>query len=195
MSSPPPNNHLDKATDKMIEAAARKMAMIEGQNPDERASRFHDGLIWQEYKISAHAILEAALAEAGPVAWRVKDFADGWILCHSLEDARREAAGAGNLIQPLILGVPNEAAAEIERLTRDLAEARQDFRIVYRAGLAAIAESRRQALADAAQLIEEGFDRGIKRKQDTCAHGKFEWEDCDRCCAAAIRDKAAMEEQ
>jgi hypothetical protein len=35
-----------------------------------------------------------------PVAWRVKDFAEGWILCHSEEQARREAQ-AGNLIEPL----------------------------------------------------------------------------------------------
>ena len=38
-----------------------------------------------------------------PVAWRVKDFADGWILCHSEAQAKREAEGAGNLIQPLYL--------------------------------------------------------------------------------------------
>lgn len=36
-----------------------------------------------------------------PVAWRVKDFADGWILCHSEAEARGEAEGAGNLVQPL----------------------------------------------------------------------------------------------
>lgn len=88
-------------TDRMIEAAARKMALIEGQNPDERASHFNDSLIWQEYTVSARAILEAALREAEPVAWRVKDFADGWILCHSLEDATREASSAGNLFQSL----------------------------------------------------------------------------------------------
>jgi hypothetical protein len=39
-----------------------------------------------------------------------------------------------------------------------------------------------------AQLIDEGVDRpGIEIKQDTCAHGKFGWEDCEACCAAAIR--------
>ncbi len=35
------------------------------------------------------------------VAWRVKDFADGWILCHSEAEAKREAESAGNLIQPM----------------------------------------------------------------------------------------------
>lgn len=46
---------------------------------------------------------------------------------------------------------------------------------------------RNQALEEAAKVIEEGFDRGIKRKSDTCAHGKFEWEDCESCAASAIR--------
>ncbi len=35
------------------------------------------------------------------VAWRVKDFADGWILFHSKADADLEAEGAGNLVEPL----------------------------------------------------------------------------------------------
>ena len=35
------------------------------------------------------------------MAWRVKDFADGWILFHTEAGARREAEGAGNLVQPL----------------------------------------------------------------------------------------------
>lgn len=49
------------------------------------------------------------------------------------------------------------------------------------------ADIRNAALEAAATLIEEGFDRGIKTKVDMCAHGKFQWEDCDRCAAAAIR--------
>lgn len=36
-----------------------------------------------------------------PVAWRVKDFADGWVLCHTEAQAQREAKGCGNTIQPL----------------------------------------------------------------------------------------------
>lgn len=36
-----------------------------------------------------------------PVAWRVKDFGDDWILLHTETEARREAAGAENLVQPL----------------------------------------------------------------------------------------------
>lgn len=49
-------------------------------------------------------LLDAARTEGRggePVAWRVKDFADGWILCHTEAEARREAEGAGNLTQPL----------------------------------------------------------------------------------------------
>jgi len=50
------------------------------------------------------------------------------------------------------------------------------------------AEIRNAALEEAARLIEEGFDRpGIEKKQDTCSHGKFGWEDCESCAAAAIR--------
>ncbi|MGR9076207.1 hypothetical protein BAE36_04235 [Rhizobium leguminosarum bv. trifolii] len=50
------------------------------------------------------------------------------------------------------------------------------------------ADIRNAALEEAARLIEEGFDRpGIAKKQDTCAHGKFGWEDCESCAAAAIR--------
>lgn len=59
---------------------------------------------------------------------------------------------------------------EITRLNRELADARN------------------AALEEAATLIEEGFDRGIKRIQDTCAHGKFGWEDCEKCAAIAIRE-------
>ncbi|TBY17452.1 hypothetical protein [Rhizobium leguminosarum] len=50
------------------------------------------------------------------------------------------------------------------------------------------ADIRNAAFEEAARLIEEGFDRpGIAKKQDTCAHGKFGWEDCESCAAAAIR--------
>jgi hypothetical protein len=52
-------------------------------------------------------------------------------------------------------------------------------------------EARNAALEEAAKLIEEGFDRGIARKVDTCAHGKYGWEDCESCAAAAIRALSA----
>lgn len=44
--------------------------------------------------------------EGEPVAWRVKDFADGWILFHDELGARLEAEGAGNLVQPLYTRPP-----------------------------------------------------------------------------------------
>ena len=51
-----------------------------------------------------------------------------------------------------------------------------------------LANARNAALEEAAKLIEEGFDRpGIAKKQDTCAHGKFGWEDCEQCAVVAIR--------
>lgn len=68
--------------------------------------------------------------------------------------------------------VINAKDAEIVRLRSELASARE------------------AAFEEAATLIDEGFDRGIKRKQDTCSHGKFEWEDCEQCASAALRARA-----
>ena len=47
--------------------------------------------------------------------------------------------------------------------------------------------ARGRALEEAATLIDHGVNRGIARKVDTCAHGKFGWEDCEPCAASAIR--------
>lgn len=44
--------------------------------------------------------LEATKKEA--VAWRVKDYADGWILYHDERMARHQAEETGALIQPLV---------------------------------------------------------------------------------------------
>ena len=84
-------------------------------------------------------------------------------------------------------------ATEIASLRRELAELREDKRIVDELLDAAITdynEARAKALEDAATLLDEGFDRGIKSKHDTCEHGKFEWEDCELCAATAIRNLA-----
>lgn len=89
--------------------------------------------------------------------------------------------------------VMSEAATEIASLRRELAELREDKRIVDELLDAAITdynEARAKALEDAATLLDEGFDRGIKSKHDTCEHGKFEWEDCELCAATAIRNLA-----
>lgn len=55
---------------------------------------------------------------------------------------------------------------------------------------------RYQALEEAATLIEQGFTRdvaepympdGRRTKNDKCPHGRYMYEDCEQCCAAAIR--------
>jgi hypothetical protein len=61
----------------------------------------------EERRTSADAIL-ALLAqpvlggEFEPVAWRVKDYADGWILCQTKAYADHLSTN-GNLVQPLYL--------------------------------------------------------------------------------------------
>lgn len=56
------------------------------------------------------------------------------------------------------------------------------------AAIEGLQDARKNAIEEAAKLIDEGFDRpGIVKKQDQCAHGKFGWEDCESCAAAAIR--------
>lgn len=76
-----------------------------------------------------------------------------------------------------------------DRLRREVAELREmsvDKALAWDSLNATFERGRRKGITEAADLIDEGFDRGIKRKQDTCAHGKFEWEDCDRCASAAL---------
>ncbi|HET8635500.1 MAG TPA: DUF2730 family protein [Acidobacteriaceae bacterium] len=46
------------------------------------------------------ALTHPAAPDMEPVAWRVKDYADGWILCHTRAQAEREAEN-GNLIERL----------------------------------------------------------------------------------------------
>ena len=72
------------------------------------------------------SVWRAAMGRGSPAAWRVKDFADGWILCATEAAARREADGAGNLVQPLYAS-PNlvdelqAVSAERDRLREALA--------------------------------------------------------------------------
>lgn len=84
-------------TDKMVEAF---IAAIKDDGNNAFVVREGETILIDGY-IYIKQALAAALNESEPVAWRVKDFADGWILCHSFEEATREAAGAGNMIQPL----------------------------------------------------------------------------------------------
>jgi hypothetical protein len=53
--------------------------------------------------------------DAEPVAWRVRDFKDRWVLCHSREQAEKYAdVDAGNLIQSLYLARADASAGLIE---------------------------------------------------------------------------------
>jgi len=50
-----------------------------------------------------------------------------------------------------------------------------------------------------AALIEEGFERivgesyaddpNVRSKHDKCPHGRYMYEDCEQCCADAIRQR------
>lgn len=51
-------------TPAMLEAAARKLCEIDGFDPNEQASHFVEGLLWNEYTESAREIVAAALSVA-----------------------------------------------------------------------------------------------------------------------------------
>ena len=89
-----------------VKWSAEKLAAL-----DERVSYLTDAILAliAERLAGAEAERDAALAKLEearevddkPVAWRVKDFADDWILCHDEAQALAEAEGAGNLVEPL----------------------------------------------------------------------------------------------
>ncbi len=58
--------------------------------------------------------------DTAPVAYRVKDYADGWILCHTYEVAWHESNEGDCLIQPLYLSrsstVTDDLVGEIAAL-------------------------------------------------------------------------------
>lgn len=65
-----------------------------------------------------------------PVAWRARDYADGWILCHTEEEARQQTGG---LVEPLYSGGSDPtsdsrfvrlgmALGTLERILRSLTE-------------------------------------------------------------------------
>jgi len=76
------------------------------QISDERLAEMHEDASAQERNELVEALTELqsrrSTHEGEAVAWRVKDYADGWILCHTEEVAIEEAEN-GNLIQPLYL--------------------------------------------------------------------------------------------
>ncbi len=59
--------------------------------------------------------------ETQPVAWRVKDYADGWVRYGTEAEAKREAKRTGALIEPLYSAAALASRdAEIERLRGEL---------------------------------------------------------------------------
>ena len=62
--------------------------------------------------------------EEKPVAWRVKDYADGWVRYGTEAEAKREAKRTGALIEPLYSADAIASRdAEIERLRGELRRA------------------------------------------------------------------------
>ena len=62
--------------------------------------------------------------ETQPVAWRVKDYADGWVRYGTEAEAKREAKRTGALIEPLYSAAALASRdAEIERLRGELRRA------------------------------------------------------------------------
>lgn len=49
------------------------------------------------------------------VAWRVKDYADGWMLCYTEKEAKAQSQN-GNLVQPLYLHPSNSGVAVTEEM-------------------------------------------------------------------------------
>lgn len=76
-----------------------------------RALKFNmnDGLGVGLKREEAEAVLAALAASGpaqGPVAWRVKDFADGWVYCPSHSFAKALADREGAVMQPLYTAQP-----------------------------------------------------------------------------------------
>lgn len=94
------------ADDALIEAMARAIGRLDGI-PDE---------LWSTSVPHATAALAAirkthAVLEAKPSAWRVKDYADGWIFFKTEQGARFVASQTDALIQPLYLLAASEDSA------------------------------------------------------------------------------------
>lgn len=89
-----------KPTEKQIEAVARKLAVMEGFNPDDTGCRWDDETqpVWKEFTESACDILEAALsveAGAAPVASEPE-----WWQVWNEDDQDWKIATAGQIAMP-----------------------------------------------------------------------------------------------
>lgn len=117
-----------------------------------------------------------AVKEAEPVAWRCKDFADGWILDHSERSAREYQRETGCLIQPLYTTPPTVSVA-IENLSDE------QIRHIADAKDVTSCRSRiRSALSALSLMIEKGVDpeqngycRVIDVEKFLCAKLGKEW--------------------
>lgn len=90
------------------------------------------------------------------------------------------------------MALPKTVATQVQVFSRELGIDDPAKKSALSALLTALIKfERERALEEAAALIDEGFDRGIKHKRDTCDHAKFQWEDCEQCASAAIRNLAA----
>lgn len=84
------------------EALQAAIARFDAYACDQELMRFcADGFMTQEDS-EAWSVVRAALSRhVQPVAWRVKDFADGWVYFEDEERARREAEATGGALQAL----------------------------------------------------------------------------------------------
>jgi hypothetical protein len=89
------------SADETLPGAYGKSPEVSPKPPESEAPHSESRILWKapEAKPPIYHTASGTVINA-PVAYRVKDFADGWILCPTLQAAEREAV-AGNLIEPL----------------------------------------------------------------------------------------------
>ena len=121
-----------------------------------------------------------------PVAWRVKDFADGWIVFDTERSAQRYAEGAGNLVQPLYAYINSphiieEMAAQIASLKYQLESVRGEMR------------ERCANVTDMAEQVERKWSKHYEMKAEGHgeAHASYQFYLRHDAAADALRDNAA----
>lgn len=85
-----------------------------------------------------------------PIAYRIKDFGDGWILQETITDSERAIyAEQGNIVEALV------PAARIEALERENAELRASRDGYAKQDAARYQEARRLAIEECARMADE----------------------------------------
>lgn len=125
-------------SDEMVEKVARAI-------PDEAVEAALEAH-WRVVPIGAkdmasamRAAIEAAIAALAaaeavePVAWRVHDWADGWILFDNEARAKHEADNSTGVIQPLFASPPSEASRD-ERALLDQFGKHPNWELSYAGG-------------------------------------------------------------